>query len=77
MHDAALLMQGARESNEDCHGQLCNPDWALGYMMDGHNGRDIASALEQCFVQRLKSRVAHLGPTCGVENIAQVISFSR
>jgi hypothetical protein len=56
-------IQGARENQEDYSGQSVTDYYALGYICDGHNGRQCADTLGSTFAQTMQEAVQELAPT--------------
>jgi len=70
---AGYSIQGARENQEDHHGQQHFDHYALGFMCDGHNGPRCSRALGDAFQEQMIPVLSELAPRADVETVVQLM----
>merc|ERR1711871_1144215 len=71
LKSAGHSIQGARENQEDYHGQEHLEHYAMGFMCDGHNGDRCSYTLGNTFATEMAQALMRLAPRVDIETVVQ------
>merc|ERR1711935_417519 len=69
-------IQGARENQEDYSGQIVTSTYAIGFICDGHNGRQCADTLGSTFGSKMSEAAAKLAADAHFGDISNAMLAS-